>query len=178
MIWFRLKKLEKELALGKQNEEKVMNLFTMKKAFQILILFMALTATGQHSEKNGEEQIKELIEDSFQHIFSDLDVQALETYCTEDFLLLETGEVWDMEKMRNYVKQAAEHQSQVIRINSFDFIEIKIEGDMAGVAYHNKAEFKQGAKVLREMNWLESASAIRTTEGWKLQLLHSTIAKE
>lgn len=150
----------------------------MKNIFQILIMFMALTAAGQQAEKTEEDQVKELIEDSFQHIFSDLDVQALETYCTGDFLLLETGEVWDMEKMRNYLKQAAEQQSQAKRINSFDFIEIKIEGDMAWVAYHNKAEFKQGDKILREMNWLESASAIRTSEGWKLQLLHSTLAKE
>lgn len=107
-----------------------------------------------------------------------MEPQALETYCTPDFLLLETGEVWDMEKMRNFIKKAREQRSQVKRINSFEFIEIKIEGKMAWVAYHNKAEFKLGDEVVREINWLESASAILTEEGWKLQLLHSTIAGE
>lgn len=150
----------------------------MKRIFSFLIMFIVATAIGQNSEKTDEDQIQNLIKDSFQGIFSDLDPQALDTYCTRDFLLLETGEVWDMEKMRNYVNKASEQITEVKRINSFDFLEIKVEGKMAWVAYYNKAEFKQGDEVVREMNWLESATAIRTEEGWKLQLLHSTIAKE
>ena len=139
---------------------------------------MGITAMSQNSELNKEDQIKELISNSFQKIFSDLDPQSLDTYCTQDFLLLETGEVWDMDKMRNYLDRASKQKSKVIRFNSFDFIEIKIEGKMAWVAYHNKAEFKSGEKVVKELNWLESATAILTEEGWKLQLLHSTIAEE
>jgi hypothetical protein len=139
---------------------------------------MGITVMSQSSEMKKEDQIKELISNSFQKIFSDLDPQALDTYCTQDFLLLETGEVWDMERMRNYLDRASEQKSKVIRFNSFDFIEIKIEGKMAWVAYHNKAEFKSGEEVVRELNWLESATAILTEEGWKLQLLHSTIAEE
>ncbi|HSP11579.1 MAG TPA: nuclear transport factor 2 family protein, partial [Salegentibacter sp.] len=114
----------------------------------------------------------------FQKIFSDMDAQALDTYCTQDFLLLETGEVWDMKKMRNYLEQAGAHKTKVKRIHSFDFIDIKIEGKIAWVAYYNKAEFKTGDEIVNEMNWLESATAILTEEGWKLQLLHSTLARE
>lgn len=83
-----------------------------------------------------------------------------------------------MEKMRSYVKQASTQKNEVERINSFNFLEIKIEGKMAWVAYRNKAEFKSGNKVIRELNWLESATAIKTKNGWKLQLLHSTLSKE
>lgn len=150
----------------------------MKRIFQLLIMFIGITAMSQNSELKKEDQIKELISNSFQKIFSDLDPEALDTYCTQDFLLLETGEVWDMERMRNYLDRASEQKSKVIRFNSFDFIEIKIEGKMAWVAYHNKAEFKSGEEVVREINWLESATAVLTEEGWKLQLLHSTIAEE
>lgn len=150
----------------------------MKRIFQLLIMFIGISVMSQNSELKKEDQIKELISNSFQKIFSDLDPQALYTYCTQDFLLLETGEVWDMDKMRNYLDRASEQESKVIRFNSFDFIEIKIEGKMAWVAYHNKAEFKSGEEVVRELNWLESATAILTEEGWKLELLHSTIAEE
>lgn len=150
----------------------------MKRIFQLLIIFIGITAMSQNSEMKKEDQIKELISNSFQKIFSDLDPQSLDTYCTQDFLLLETGEVWDMDKMRNYLDRASKQKSKVIRFNSFDFVEIKIEGKMAWVAYHNKAEFKSGEEVVRELNWLESATAILTEEGWKLQLLHSTIAEE
>lgn len=139
---------------------------------------MGITVMSQNSEMKKEDQIKELITNSFQKIFSDLDPQSLDTYCTQDFLLLETGEVWDMDKMRNYLDRASKQEKNAIRFNSFDFIEIKIEGKMAWVAYHNKAEFKSGEKVVKELNWLESATAILTEEGWKLQLLHSTIAEE
>lgn len=142
------------------------------------MMFLAATVVGQNSVKSYEEQIKDLISDSFREIFSDLEPQALDVYCTEDFLLLETGEVWDMEMMRNYLIKSGERRSEVKRINSFDFIEIKIEGRMAWVAYYNKAEFRKGDEVVREMNWVESAIAVLTEEGWKLQLLHSTVAKE
>ncbi|MDX1720137.1 MAG: DUF4440 domain-containing protein [Salegentibacter mishustinae] len=150
----------------------------MKRIFQLLIMFIGITAMSQNSEMKKEDQIKELISNSFQKIFSDLDPQSLDTYCTQDFLLLENGEVWDMNKMRNYLDRASKQKSKVIRFNSFDFIEIKVEAKMAWVAYHNKAEFKSGEEVVRELNWLESATAILTEEGWKLQLLHSTIAEE
>ena len=150
----------------------------MKRIFQLLIMFIGISVMSQNSELKKEDQIKELISNSFQKIFSDLDPQSLDTYCTQDFLLLETGEVWDMDKMRKYLDRASEQESKVIRFNSFDFIEIKVEGKMAWVAYHNKAEFKSGEEVVRELNWLESATAILTEEGWKLQLLHSTIAEE
>lgn len=150
----------------------------MKRIFSILILFITAGAAGQNSVETNEEQIKDLIRNSFQAIFSDLNPQALDTYCTEDFLLLETGEVWDMEKMRSYLKNSAGQKSQLKRINSFHFIEMEIEGKMSWVAYYNKAQFMAGDEVVREMNWVESATAILTEEGWKLQLLHSTIAKE
>lgn len=148
----------------------------MKRTFQIFIFLMTATGVGQNSGKADEEQIKDLITNTFQEVFSDLDPQSLEIYCTDDFLLLETGEVWDMNKMRDYLRSA--QNSRVKRINSFDFIEIKIEGKMAWVAYYNKAEFMAGDKVVKEMNWVESAAAVLTEKGWKLQLLHSTVAKE
>lgn len=148
----------------------------MKRILPFLMFFITAAAIGQNSVESNEEQIKDLIKDSFQKIFSEMNLQALDTYCTEDFLLLETGEVWDMKMMRNYLKTAGKSQTE--RVNSFEFIEIKIEGKMAWVAYYNKAEFKAGDEVVKEMNWVESATAILTKEGWKLQLLHSTKAKE
>jgi hypothetical protein len=148
------------------------------RVFQFLVMFIGLTALGQNSNMTSEDQLKDLIEDSFQNIFSDMELQALETYCTQDFLLLENGEVWDIEKMRNYLKRSRKQNTEVERINSFDFVEINIKGKMAWVAYYNTAEFMLGDDLIREMNWLESATAILTDEGWKLQLLHSTIIKK
>lgn len=151
----------------------------MKRTFQLLLVFfLSASAVGQTANKSNETQIKDLIIDSFQDIFSDLEPETLTNYYTEDFLLLENGEVWDNEIIANYMKQAKMRESRPERINSFVFIEIKIEGKMAWVAYHNKATFKAGDKVVGEMNWLESATAILTEEGWKLQMLHSTVVEQ
>lgn len=151
----------------------------MKKALPILfMLLLTVSATAQTSTKSNEELIKDLIVDSFQDIFSNLDPETLETYYTEDFLLLENGEVWDIEMITDYMNKAAQQQNQPERINSFEFVEIKIEGNMAWTAYHNKASFEKEGEVVGEMNWLESATAIKTEEGWKLQMLHSTVKEK
>ncbi len=151
----------------------------MKTLFPLLLLlFVTTSAVSQHSTRTDEDRIKDLIRDSFQDYFSDFKPESLEAHFTEEFLLLETGEVWDMETMRKYLNRAREQKRQAKRINSFEFIKIEIEGKMAWVAYYNKAEFKVGDELVREMNWLESATAILTEDGWKLQMLHSTIRKE
>ncbi|MHA6279590.1 nuclear transport factor 2 family protein [Salinimicrobium sp. CAU 1759] len=148
----------------------------MKNLFLFAVILITTVASAQTSAESDYDQLKQLIENTFQEIFSDFEPQALDTYLTNDFLLLETGEVWDMNMMRNYVKRSGERNSAVKRLNYFDFIEIKIEGRMAWMAYHNKAVFREGEEIVREINWIESATAIQTGDGWKLQMLHSTVS--
>jgi hypothetical protein len=151
----------------------------MKKALPFLfMLLLTVSAAAQTSTKSTEERIKALIVDSFQDIFSNLDPGTLDIYYTHDFLLLENGEVWDINMIKDYMNKAAQQQNQPERINSFEFVEIKIEGNIAWTAYHNKASFEKDGNVLGEMNWLESATAIKTEEGWKLQMLHSTVVQK
>ncbi|MDT0649860.1 DUF4440 domain-containing protein, partial [Zunongwangia sp. F297] len=87
------------------------------------------------------------------------------------------GEVWDNEIIVSHMDNAR-GQEQPERINSFDFVEIKIQDKTAWVAYHNNARFLVDGKPVGEMNWLESAIAVLTEDGWRLQLLHSTLLKE
>lgn len=147
----------------------------MKTTISLLLLFLSLTAFAQTSTEKDEELLKQLIIDSFQDILSDNKQEKLGDYYTEDFVLLENGEVWDLEIIKGYMDQAAGMDNLPIRINSFSFIDIKIYGDAAWLAYHNTARFENNGEVLGEMSWLESANAIRTPDGWKLELLHSTI---
>ena len=76
------------------------------------------------------------------------------------------------------MNKAAEMDRMPERINSFDFIRVKIEGKMAWTAYHNSATFRVNEEVVGEMNWLQSATAIKTDEGWRLQMLHSTVVED
>ena len=136
----------------------------------VFILLMIPSAIAQSS--SDEQQLKELIQQSFDKIFSEKEISLLSEYYTADFLLLEQGEVWDMAKIREMMQSIQNDPAE--RINEFDFIEIKVLGDMAWIAYHNKATFERDGQKVGEINWLESASAIRTPGGWRLEMLHST----
>lgn len=151
----------------------------MKKILQlVIVLCFSITATAQSTPNDDAELIKQLITDSFQDIFSDFKIESVEDHLTPEFLLLEHGEVWDVKKLTGYMERGKARGGVVKRINSFEFIKVEIKDGMAWTAYHNTAVFEQDGVILREMNWLESASAILTNDGWKLQMLHSTRIEE
>ena len=140
----------------------------------ILILFAFLFSTTAFSQSSDQLQIEQLIQNSFDEIFSNYEVDKLIDFYTEDFLLLEQGEVWDMAIIRDYLTKAKSNLTPPTRTNRFEFIKTDVEGDRAWVAYHNYATISRDGQVLREIYWLESATAIRTTNGWRLDMLHST----
>lgn len=139
-----------------------------------MMLFLCLPLCAQIATREDEELVKKLIIDSFQDLLSDAKMDKIDTYYTKDFVLLEHGEVWTNDSINKYMNMMQNMETMPERINSFEFIEVKIKGDMAWTAYHNTAEFKIDGKKVGEVNWLESASALRTEDGWKLELLHST----
>lgn len=145
------------------------------------LLFILLTIFGFNflhaQDPTDEELIKQVIQNSFDDIFSNLDMSTVEQYYTDDFLLLEHGEIWTNDTIAAYLLKAAKRENRPKRINRFDFIKVEVTGDRAWVAYHNYADFFDGENQVGEMYWLESAELIRTDEGWKAKMLHSTRVK-
>jgi len=147
----------------------------MKKVyFFILLVSMSTNIIGQESDLTDKELVKKVIIDSFDEIWSNLDSVKIKQYHTDDFLLLEHGEVWNNKTIKDYQKRSLQAGQIPERINKFEFIEVKISGNTAWLAYHNYATFSMKNKVVRNAHWLESATAIKTKSGWKLQMLHST----
>jgi ketosteroid isomerase-like protein len=140
----------------------------------IFALLFGFNVFAQSISNTEEEQIQQLIQNSFDEIFSSYQIEKLSDFYTEDFLLLEQGEVWDLPVIRNYLTEAQKKPNPPIRTNRFDFIKTEIAGDRAWVAYHNYATISRDGQVLREIYWLESATAIKTKNGWRLDMLHST----
>ena len=149
----------------------------MKKIVVLLILSLSFHFYGMaqtspnHLEKKVVEQ---LVQESFDSLFSNYRVDLLNKFYTPDFLLLEQGEVWDMDFINSYLKDRSQSSNSVTRTNRFEFIKTEVFGDRAWVAYHNWATFTKEGTITREVYWLESATAIRTSDGWRLELLHST----
>lgn len=143
------------------------------------MMFFTTISFGQVSNETDKTRIKNLIIESFDEIWSKLDVKNIDKYYTKDFLLLENGEVWNNDSIKNYLDNAILRKPNLKRMNTIEVIEIKIAKKMAWIAYQNYATFSSDNKIIRKAHWLESATAILTENGWKLEMLHSTrIVKE
>jgi len=114
---------------------------------------------------------------SFDEIWSKLNAKNIDKYYIKDFLLLENGEVWNNDSIANYLDKAVLRKPIPTRINTIEIIEIRVSNKVAWVAYQNHAEFTVDNKVIRKAHWLESATAVLTENGWKLEMLHSTRIK-
>ncbi|MBC7525455.1 MAG: DUF4440 domain-containing protein [Flavobacterium sp.] len=141
-----------------------------------MLLFTTI-AFGQVSKETDKTRIKNLVNASFDEIWSKLDSKNINKYYTKDFLLLENGEVWNNDSIANYLDNAIIRKPNPTRINKIEIIEIKVANKMAWVAYHNYATFTVDNKIIRKAHWLESATAILTENGWELEMLHSTPIK-
>ncbi len=120
---------------------------------------------------------QQLIQDIFDNVWSGTDTSYVRQYQTEDFVILEHGEVWTNDTIRNWqLGQAATRPADAPkRLNSFDFFRTEQNGDEIWMAYHNTAYWANADQdTVGAMGWLESAVAVRTDEGWKLRMMHST----
>lgn len=150
----------------------------MKKRTTIIFILCFTSASfGQSSIETDKLKIKELIMNSFDEIWSELNAKNIDKYYTKDFLLLEHGEVWNNDTIANYLDNAKLQKPNPKRKNTIEIIEIKVANGMAWVAYQNYATFSTENIIIRKAHWLESATAILTENGWKLQMLHSTRIK-
>ena len=151
----------------------------MKKIIPTFLLFFATALYAQKNTENDTVLIKNLIIESFNQLWSNMDEKLIDKFYTKDFILLENGEIWNNDSISiNFKKAKLREKIIPIRTNKIDFIDIKIGNGMAWVAYHNRGSWTHEKKVLGNAHWLESAIAIWTDNRWKVQMLHSTIIKE
>lgn len=151
----------------------------MKPLIKVLIVF-ALTLTNctkqeKQTTDNTEDfkAVEQVVQGVFDDIWSGKKAELLTKYHTNDFILLEHGEVWTNDTIANWCERAKLRDAGVKRINNFDFFEAKREGNRIWMAYHNYATIKKDT-LERKLEWLESIVAIKEDSIWKLELMHST----
>ena len=143
----------------------------------IMMMLLSTISFGQGSNETDKLLIKKVIVDSFNEIWSELNPKNIDKYYTKDFLLLENGEVWNNDSIATHLDNAKLKKQVPKRENKIEIIDIKILNGMAWVAYQNYATISIENKIIRKAHWLESATAIQTENGWKLEMLHSTRIK-
>lgn len=102
---------------------------------------------------------------------ADLSIEQIRNTSTEDLIILEHGEIWNMDTI--VAKLNKLKALNPVRVNSFDFVKTEVRDNTAWVAYHNKATVTiNGQKV--QYHWLESAVLVKQGNDWKVKMLQST----
>ena len=58
-------------------------------------------------------------------------------YHTEDFIILEHGDVWDNDRIKQFMRRKLARADQSKRIHKMDYISIEKYGPSIQMAYHN-----------------------------------------
>ncbi|MEL6673363.1 MAG: hypothetical protein AAFR61_14260 [Bacteroidota bacterium] len=147
----------------------------------LLLLLIALSACQAPQQQEAspltpeeEQAAKALIQGSFDEIWGGVDSTAIAKYHTDDFIILEHGEVWDNDRIKVYIRGQLQRENRPLRINKMEYISVEKYGASIQMAYHNFAEFVRADTLVGKGQWLESALAVKTPEGWRLKMMHST----
>ncbi len=147
----------------------------------VFLLFLGCKNDRKASEKISESEIKiakDLIQGSFDDLWAGVDSTKIRKYHTEDFIILEQGQIWDNERIKLYMESQLARPDRPKRTNRMKYISIEKYGPSIQIAYWNYAEFKKGDSLVGKASWLESALAVNTQDGWKLKMMHSTRARQ
>lgn len=136
----------------------------------LTLVFLVSFQISQAQQKiialKPEESIRQVFE-----ALSDGSIEKMEPVVTPDVKILEHGVVWTMDTIRHYLGKKRPEDFK--RVNSFDFFQMEISGNMAFVSYYNRADIHSNGKD-RTVKWLESAVLVKDKNIWKVKMLHST----
>ncbi len=145
--------------------------------FILLIICSCQPSAKEHNAKitAAETQIaKDLIQGAFDDLWAGVDSTKISKYHTDDFIILENGEVWDNDRIKVFMQGQLKNPDRPKRTNLMDYISIEKYGSSIQIAYNNEAEFTRADTLVGKGHWLESALAVPTDEGWRLKMMHST----
>ena len=116
--------------------------------------------------------IKDIVVDYYRVYFRDLDKTKYRAMLTDDYVLLENGEIISLEKD---IALMPSPQDDYQRKDSFDFRSVKVHGDVAYLVYFLKSDMSDKKNGARHREYLESTIMRRDGGGaWRIAVLHST----
>jgi len=129
------------------------------------------TASVPSVSPDDEMAVKQAVKDVYSIFSVSLDKQKYRSLLTEDYLLLENGELLDIE---GDIALMPAPESGYKRTDAFDFRLVQVHGGTAYAVYFLKSEITDKKVGTRNREWLESAILRRAGKGWRMALLHST----
>lgn len=145
----------------------------MKKSVFLCIVLsgILLTTNGQEKASPAQQTVQSVIRGVFEAI-SAMDMESVQSYCKPDIKILESGKIWNLDSLALRVN-GAKASANLKRVNNIDFLDTRVNGNVAWTYYNNEAIFTSGEKTF-SIKWLESAVLVREKGEWKISFLHST----
>ncbi len=125
---------------------------------------------GSAQASDDTAAVQQAIKDNYA-AYGGFDEAKYRASLTEDYMLLEHGELIDREAD---IASMAKPGTGFRRTDHFEFHSVTIERDLAYAVYVLRSEIYDDVKGARSREWLESAILRRVKGDWKLALLHST----
>ena len=100
---------------------------------------------------------------------SEANHQGIRDSTTENILILEQGEVWNLEKLLSIVRPRT-----AARRNFFSVVSEEVRGNTALINYWNKALERSESGEERTRAWLESVVVVKKRGTWRILQMHST----
>lgn len=136
-----------------------------------LLMGAAFVRDSVGAPAGDDESVKQFIRDYYSVYFMGRDKKKYRAMLTDDYLLLENGELMDADADIAAMPAA---DSDLKRTDNFDFRQVKISRNIAYAVYFLKSQTNDSKNGRRDREWLESAILRRSGSGWKIALLHST----
>ena len=141
--------------------------------YLICLLYLSFSSVA-FSQKNDTATIIQLLKRDYGTMLS-MDLKKHMNNCTEDYLLIEAGDIWNMEIESKWYKDDANKVTD--RKDKFDFKYIRVDGNVAYAVYNLRSDITKEGK-LTQKNWNESAIFRKVDGEWKIALIHSTPIKQ
>lgn len=130
----------------------------------------SITGTEDGLRDPNADKIKSLLMTNYQTLVT-WDFEEHSKYITENYLLVEDGQIWTWEDEKSYYQENAGRK--ITRKDTFEFKQIDSAEEVAVAVYKLTSDFTENGVTSRKI-WLESA-VLRKVEGnWKIHLIHST----
>lgn len=136
----------------------------------LAVCLLVVTQYAAPALADETHDVKAAIERNYA-AYSGFDEARYRSTTTDDYLLLEHGELIDRE---GDVASMAKPGTGFRRSDRFEFDTVKVMGDVAYAVYTLKSEIYDDVRGSRDREWLESAVLRREDGRWKIALLHST----
>lgn len=141
---------------------------------KLLVFAFCLCFSAIAYSQNDTTAIIQLLKNDYSTM-ANLDLNKHLDNCTEDYLLIEAGDIWNMEKESQWYRDVSNKVNE--RKDHFEFKYIRIDGNNAYAVYNLKSDIIKEGKSMQK-NWNESTIFRKVNGVWKIALIHSTPVKQ